>query len=196
MSVNFEQVFEDVRSWASAQGIRISRKPLPPGKAGEFDGLSVTMNSGHEYEESTYYLAHALGSIVFWGLDGPAVQALFDELRAAKKGPDRNRLERAIERYRAFEMEPSELAVWLLAELGHSGVVPSYTNFMRADLEALTELHRSGRAPVWRHFFARWNEEVAAGRRQVLPFCPKPIPSFEPVPIQKQEVLQEQGDKR
>ena len=43
-------------------------------------------------------------------------------------------------------------------------------------------------------FFARWNEEVAQGHRQVAPFQAKPIPSFKPVRIEKQEILQEQGD--
>ncbi len=96
--------------------------------------------------------------------------------------------------FRAFETESSEFAVWLLAELGHGDVIPSYTNFMRADLEALTEFHRTGKAPVWRDFFARWNEETADGRRLVLPYQAKQVPPFDPVRIEKQEVLQEQGD--
>jgi hypothetical protein len=121
---------------------------------------------------------------------------MFDALRMAKKAKDADpsRLEQAIERYRAFEIESSEFAVWLLADLGCLEVVPSYTNFMRADLEALTEFHRGGQAPVWRDFFARWNEEVAYGRREVLAFRPKPVPPFRPVQFEKQEILQEQGE--
>jgi hypothetical protein len=118
---------------------------------------------------------------------------MFDELRDAKKArADPARLERAIAAYRDFETESSEFAVWLLGELGHAGAVPSYTNFMRADLEALTAFHRTGVAPAWRDFFACWNEDVAAGRRDVEPFRPKPLPPFTAVPIERQEILQTQ----
>lgn len=195
MRVDFALIYWDVRTWAEARGIRVGEQPMPRQRAGMFDGVSATMNSDYGAEERTYYLAHALGSIVRWSLTRPAVQELFDELRAAKKvkRDDPTRLERAIAAYRDFEVESSDFAVWLLAELGHAGAVPSYTNFMRADLEALTEFHRVGRAPVWRDFLARWNEGVAAGRVQVLPFRPKPPPAFRPIAIEKQEILQEQG---
>jgi hypothetical protein len=63
---------------------------------------------------------------------------------------------------------------------------------MRPDLEALTIFHKTGRAPVWQDFFREWNEEVATGRRQVLPFCPSDIPDFLPRRIERQEILQEQ----
>ncbi len=118
----------------------------------------------------------------------------FDELRAAKgeKETDPARLERAIERYRAFEIESSEFAVWIFLAHDHPEVMPPYTNFMRADLEALTEFHRSGRAPVWRDFLTRWNEQVASGETEVLPFHPKPIPTFTPRHIDNQEILQQQ----
>jgi hypothetical protein len=120
---------------------------------------------------------------------------MFDELRAAKKERDTDSagFERAIERYRAFEIESSEFAVWLLAELGNADVIASYTNFMRADLESLTQFHHTGEAPVWREFFARWNDEVAQRPRQVPPFAPKPIPSFVPRRVEKQEILQKQS---
>lgn len=190
----FEQVYEAVRAWAQRHGVSFHAQRLKPEKAGAFDGVSATMNRDYDKEEVSYYLAHALGSIVFWSRDRPGVQALFDELRDAKKdrANDPARLERAIERYRAFEIESSELAVWLLAELGHGPVVPSYTNFLRADLEALTEFHRRGQAPVWRTFFARWNDDVARGRQPVVPFQPKPIPPFTPAAIENQEILQRQ----
>jgi hypothetical protein len=64
---------------------------------------------------------------------------------------------------------------------------------MRADLEALTAFHRTGQAPVWREFFARRTEEVAAGRREVPTFRPKPIPPFTPLEIECQEILQKQA---
>lgn len=195
MTVVFDRVYRDVESWAQAHGIRIRHDTLKREKVGAFDGLSATMNSEYGTEERTYYLAHALGSIVRWSLSQPAVQEMFDELREAKKnrGPEPERLERAIERYRAFEVESSQFAVWLLGELGHSNAIFSYTNFMRADLEALSEFHRRGRAPVWRDFFSRWNEEVASGRRRVEPYRPKAIPPFSPMRIENQEILQEQG---
>ncbi len=196
MAVNFDRINQDVCTWADLHGIHVTEQKLPAGKAGEFDGVTATMNNAYSAEERVYYLTHALGSMVRWALSQETVQALFDELRAAKKQKvsDIGRLERAIAAYRAFEIESSEFAVWLLLQLGHSSVVPSYTNFLRADLEALTEFHRHGKAPVWWHFFSRWNEEVSQGRRQVEPFIPKPIPPFTPVKTEKQEILQKQGD--
>ncbi|HWG46631.1 MAG TPA: hypothetical protein VN688_27970 [Gemmataceae bacterium] len=195
MTAVFDQVYRDVQSWAQAHGIRIRHDKLKREKVGAFDGVSATMNSDYGPEERTYYLAHSLGSIVRWGLSQTTVQEMFDQLRAAKKNRETEpeRLERAIERYRAFEVESSEFAVWLLAELGPSSVIASYTNFMRADLEALSEFHRRGHAPVWRDFFSRWNEEVSSGRRRVEPYRPKAIPPFSPVRIENQEILQEQG---
>ena len=66
---------------------------------------------------------------------------------------DPRRLERALEAYHAFETESSEFAVWLFTETGHGHAVPSYTNFMRADLEAwkaslVTTLLVSGPVPL------------------------------------------------
>ena len=195
MTTAFEEVYREARAWAEAHGIKVEQRRLKAQKAGQFDGQSVTMNSEYGPEERLCYLVHALGSMVRWALSRAAVQEMFDELRAARKTreTDPARLEAAIARYRAFEIESSEFAVWLLAELGHAEAVPSYTNFMRADLEALSEFNRDGRAPVWRDFFARWNEEASQGRRQVLPFRPKPIPPFDPVRIENQEILQEQS---
>lgn len=195
MTTDFEPIYRDIRGWANAHGIRVGEERLAAQKAGVFDGVSATMNSDHGPDERSFYLIHALGSMVRWSLSPADVQAMFDELRDAKKdrASDPARLERAIEAYRAFEIESSEFAVWLLAELGHADAIPSYTNFMRADLESLTQFHRTGRAPVWRDFFARWNDEAAQGRRHMAPFLPKPIPSFVPRRVEKQEILQEQG---
>ncbi len=197
MTTAFEQVYQDVQAWAEGHGIRVRHEKLKPEKVGAFDGLSVTMNSDYGAEERTYYLVHALGSLVRWSQSRPAVQEMFEELCAAKESreTDPARLERAIENYRAFETELSEFAVWLLSVLGHADVECAYTNFMRADLEALSEFHRRGQAPVWGDFFARWCEEVASGRRRVLPYSPKSIPPFVPVRIENQEILQEQGGK-
>jgi hypothetical protein len=189
-----KQLFDDVQAWAEAHGIDVRLQPLKPEQAGVFDGMSATLNSEFGVEEQTYYLAHALGSIVRWSLSRDAVQAMFDELRAAKAvGADAARLNRAIDAYRAFEVESSEFAVWLLTNLGHGYAVPPYTNFIRADLEALTEFHRTAQAPVWHDFFSRWNKEVVSGHRHVEPFRPQPIPVFTPVVIEKQEIVQKQG---
>jgi hypothetical protein len=144
--------------------------------------------------ENSYVISRTpWASIVRWSLSKPRVQSMFDNLRVAKKDPgDKHRLERAIDAYRAFEIESSEFAVALLSEVGEREVIPFYTNFMRADLEALTEYHRTGQAPIWRDFFDTWNENVAANRQIVAPFPPKPIPSFKPTTIETQEIIQKQ----
>ncbi len=192
--MDFTQALRAVQAWAEAHGIQVQQQALRPELAGVFDGLSVRLNPDFTSEEQTYYLVHALGSIIRWSLSQPVVQSLFEELRAAKAHrTDRARLERAIEAYRAFEIESSEFAVELLSQLGLGDAVPTYTNFMRADLEALTELHRTGQAPVWRNFFSKWNADVAAGRRQVAPFHRKSIPAFTPRKIDKQEIIQKQA---
>jgi hypothetical protein len=193
--MNFEPTYADICRWAKSHGISVRQARLEANKAGEFDGLSVTMNTSYSAEERSYYLAHALGSIVRWSLSHAQVRGLFQELREAKTTRDDSiRLDSAIDRYRAFEIEASEFAVWLLGERGKDDVIPSYTNFMRADLEALTQFHRIGVAPVWRDFFARWNEEVRVGLRSVEPYQPKRIPEFKPTQIEKQEILQKQPD--
>lgn len=192
--MDFMQILNDVAAWATTHGIDVRRQALQPEQAGTFDGVSVTLNSAYRADEQTYYLTHTLGSIARWSLSRNAVQDLFDELRAAKADRgDRVRLTRAIDAYRAFERESSEFAVGLLMKLEQGDAVPSYTNFMRADLEALTEFHRRGQAPVWHEFFARWNRDVASGRREVFPFRPKPMPAFAPVEIEKQEIVQKQS---
>jgi hypothetical protein len=192
--VHFSRAFSDVRAAAQRYGVRVAQQPLKRDLAGFFDGVSVTLNTDLGPEELTYYLAHTLGSIAGWSINRDAVQAMYDELRDAKADrTDDARLERAIAAFRAFETETSEFAVWLLVDLGHGGLVPGYTNFMRADLEAITEYHRTGTAPVWDDFFARWNREVAAGSRKVPRFQAKPLPAFTPIRIEKQEILQRHG---
>ena len=194
MGPGFNETYESVCRWAKFQGITVHHQHLKPNKAGEFDGISVTMNTVYTVEERTHYLAHALGSIVRWSLSSPKIQQMFQELRAAKKEKhvDPARLEQAIDEYRAFEIESSEFAVWLLAHIGHADAIHRFTNFMRADLDALTQFHRMGTAPVWRNYFADWNEQVANGCRLVQPFDAKPIPTFHPKLIELQEILQEQ----
>jgi hypothetical protein len=192
----FKQIYVGMQDWAAGRRISAVDEPMDIGKAGEFDGSRVTLNSAYPLEERIYYLIHALGSTVCWSLDVPATQAMFDELRSAKENPAANRvrIDRAIARYRAFESQASAYAVGLIEELGHFELIAPYTNFMRADLESMTEFHQNGRAPVWRTFFASWNKAVADGRRQVPPFDAVPIPPFRARLIEKQEILQQQDD--
>ncbi len=68
-------------------------------------------------------------------------------------------------------------------------MIPAYTSFFRADLEAITVFHRTGKAPVWLEFFADWKRRVSRGEQVVAPYVPKPIPPFKPVRIAVQEVL-------
>jgi len=196
--MDFQSLEDAIERWAAARGIRVSRRELPAGTAGEFTGTAVAMNHGYPVAERVFYLVHALGSIVLWSLDREAVQQMFDRLRAAKthKDQDPAELERRIRAFRDFETESSELAVWLLEELGFPESVSPYTNFLRADLESITQFHRTGKAPVWREFFARWNEEAAAGRRAVESFTPRPIPDFQALQIERQEILQAQSQQQ
>jgi sigma54-dependent transcription regulator len=195
--MNFELIYAAIRTWAEVRGISVRQARLGAKKAGEFDGLSATMNSRYGAEERCYYLVHAVGSMVRWSVSFSKISEIFAELRAAKKHSRENsaQLESAIERYRSFEIESSELAVWLLGELGKREAIPAYTNFMRADLEALTQFHREGVSPVWRDFFAQWNDDVRRGHRIVEPLQPKPIPDFTPTLIEKQEILQKQPER-
>jgi hypothetical protein len=55
----------------------------------------------------------------------------------------------------------------------------------------MTVFHRTGKEPRWPDFFAEWKQRVATGEVQVEPFPPRPVASFTPVRIEKQEVLQE-----
>lgn len=197
-TMSFHQLESAIECFAATCGIHVSHGELPPGTVGEFTGTTVTMNSTYPVDERVYYLVHALGSIVLWSLDRQAVQRMFDQLRAAKEHKDRDpaELERRIRAFRDFETESSELGASMLSELGFPEAVGSYTNFMRADLESITQFHRTGTAPVWREFFARWNDDVAAGRRTVEPYTPRPVPGFQAVPIERQEILQAQSEQQ
>lgn len=187
-------LFGSLCARAESYGIKVREDRLGAETAGRFDGLSVTMNRTYDPQERCFYLAHAVGSIAAYSLNPSASQAMFDELRAARadREADPGRLERAIEAFRAFEEEASQYAVWLLADLGYRGIVPDYTVFARADVEAMTHFHREGVAPRWTEFFAEWKRAVAAGERRVKPYQRKPIPTFQPVPMASQEVIQEQ----
>src|SRR4051812_15220524 len=87
-SMDFAPVLHDVRDWAIGHGIEVREQSLKRNVAGTFDGVSVALNPAFTPEELTDYFSHAVGSIVRWSLSRPAVQQLFDELRAAKEARD------------------------------------------------------------------------------------------------------------
>jgi hypothetical protein len=180
--------------WGKQHGIEIGQKHFSAGKAGEFDGTTILMNPSYEPRERLYYAAHAIGSIVIWSRNPKMVQSIFDELRELKlrKSNEAERFVMAIERYRQFEAESSEHGVWILQEIGASSEVSDYTNLMRADLEAMTQFHEVGQAPVWNEFFMRWNREVGTGERTVEPFEAKLVENFHAIKIEPQEILQRQ----
>ena len=41
---NFEQLYNAVAGWARAYQISVNEAPLPSDKAGNFDGISITIN--------------------------------------------------------------------------------------------------------------------------------------------------------
>jgi hypothetical protein len=179
--------------YIKAHGVAVRRMVMAPEKPAEFDGLRITLNPTHDVDSLAYYLAHSYGSIVAWSVEPSSVQAVFDELRDAKTTRSGNpeRLERALQPFRQFEARTSEYAVWVLEQAGFQIVIPDYTVFFRADIEAITIFHRTGRAPVWRLFLAQWKDEIARGVRSIDPFPPRAVPpTFSPMRIDLQEVKQ------
>ena len=185
-------LFEDLERFITSHGVLVRLRELEVEKPGEFDGPSITINPKHDREARCYYLAHSFGSIYQWSTDFEHAQKVFDELRDAKRKRGRG-FEDALKSWRLFEQTSSEHAVWLLGEIGHPEAINPYTVFFRADLEAMTVFHRTGKEPRWPDFFAEWKQRVATGEVQVEPFQPRPIASFTPVRIEKQEVLQERN---
>jgi hypothetical protein len=191
-NLDYEPMIRAVVKWCEAHGIRVQEGSLAADKVGEFTGRHVLMNRDFEPADRLFYLTHAIGSIVLWSRDRQKSQQVFTELRDAKKSRESqsDRLERAIERFRLFEIQASELAVWLLDECRCPDAISCYTNYMRADLEAMTVFHRTGTAPMWHNFFRKWNAEVSAGKRRVEAFQAKPIPPLQPIEFEKQEIMQ------
>jgi len=159
-------------------------------KPGEFDGPTITINPKHDLEALCYYLAHSFGSICQWSTDFGHAQKVFNRLRDAKKNA--SGFEEALAQWRAFEEQSSEHAVWVLEETAHPEAVWPYSVFFRADLEAMTEFHRTGKEPAWPEFFADWKRKVAAGEIRIDPFRARAVPPFAPRRIETQEVVQEQ----
>jgi hypothetical protein len=181
-------ILDDLAQFVRSCGIDLRTRNMNVEKPGEFDGPSLTINPKHDRQALSFYVAHALGSIYQWSTDFEHSQKVFNDLREAKKT---DRFETALERWRLFEQSSSDYAVWVLDHIGHADAIERYTVFFRADIEAMTIFHRTGKEPRWPDFFAEWRQKVARGEIRVEPFHPKPMAAFKPVKIEKQEVLQE-----
>lgn len=184
------ELFDDLEGFITGHGVEVREREMDVEKPGEFDGPTITINPVHNRTASAYYLAHSFGSIYQWSAEYEHARTVFDEIREAKRerGP---RFEAALEAWRLFEQTSSEHAVGVLGEIGHAEAIDPYTIFFRADIEAMTIFHRTGKEPRWPDFFAEWKERVAKGEVRIEPFRPKPVARFRPVRIEKQEVLQE-----
>lgn len=190
MTSSSSDLFEDLRRFVASHGIDVRLRPMDVEKPGEFDGPTITINPKHDQQASSFYLVHSFGSIYQWSTDREHAQKVFDELRDAKKG-QRAGFETALEQWRIFEQTSSEHAVGVLATIGHPEAIEAYTVFFRADIEAMTIFHRTGKEPRWPDFYADWKKKVADREIRIEPFEPRPVAAFTPVRIEKQEVLQE-----
>lgn len=190
---DWASIYDRLKARIEACGVQVLARRLKLETTGVFDGLTITTNTAYDLETRCYNIAHSFGHIAQWSLGFPRFQALYDDLHAAKlnKQNDPDRLKDALLRFRQYEEEASQYAAWLLIDTGHAEAIPSFTNFARADLEAIVAFHRDGHAPFWHHFFEEWNAEIARGELQLRPFEPRPIPSITPILIEPQEVIQE-----
>jgi hypothetical protein len=179
--------------YVNANGVAVLERIMDVEVPGEFDGTSITLNTVHEIESRSYYLVHSFGSIVAWSVNPCDAQSVFHELRAAKEVRlvEPVRFERALKRFYEFEERASEYAVWVLERIGHAEAISEYTTFFRADAESMSILHRDGTSPPWREFFTEWKVRVARGEEKLRSYSPRPVPSFRPVRIEKQQVVQE-----
>jgi len=188
----------DLRAWAQTHGVAVKDEALGPETLGKFDGPTVTVNPVYDPETRCFVLAHSLGSVVVWALNFDRSRAVYAELRAAKKerDTDRQRFERALDDWSAFEEAASEYAVGLLRELGHDWAVRPYTEFYRADAEMMLAFHRAGRGPKWREFYPAWRQRLARGEVQARPYRPRAVPpTFRPVRLPDQQVFREEDGK-
>jgi hypothetical protein len=183
-------VFSDLVRFVRSHSIEIREKDMDVEKPGEFDGPTITVNPKHDREALGFYLAHSFGSIYQWSTDFEHAQKVFNALRDAKRRVG-SAFETALEAWRQFEATSSDHAVWVLGEIGHPDAIDAYTVFFRADIEAMTVFHRTGKEPQWPEFFADWKQKVARGEIRIAPFTPKPVTRFRPLKIEKQEVVQE-----
>jgi hypothetical protein len=196
--LNWSMIYDRLKARIESCGVSVTSRVMGLETTGVFDGLSITTNTAFEPETRCHNIAHSFGHIVQWSLDFPRFHALYESLHAAKtnKAAAPWTLELALQHVRAYEEEASQYAVWLLEATDSSDAVGDFTNFARADIEAIVVFHRNGAAPIWDRFFAEWNERVARGELHVQPFIPKPIPPFTPIAIPAREVIrgvQERG---
>lgn len=191
--MTFKDLERDLVEAARRYDIHVRLVDLDDDVPGEFDGPTIKLNKTYDAAERAFYLAHSIGSIAEWSLQPERSEQVMRGLRQAKAAAktDANRLQPAVQAYLAFENRTWELAAWLLENLGYVNLVPAFTNFGRADMEAMRIFHTTGRAPVWKEFFAGWNEQVRHGQRTVAPFSPREIPAFRAISIPKQEIVQE-----
>jgi hypothetical protein len=184
-------VYERLKARIESRGVVVFAQRLVLEVTGVFDGLSITTNTAYDLETRCYNIAHSFGHIAQWCLDYARFQQLYDDLHAAKanKHADPAALERALQRFRTYEEEASQYAAWLLLDTDNSDILARFTNFARADIEAIVAFHRDGRAPVWHRLFDDWNAKVARGEQELRSFEPRPIPAFKPLHIEPQEVI-------
>jgi hypothetical protein len=192
MGISGAELLDGLAEFVRSRGIELRTRNMDVEKPGEFDGPSITINPKHDRQALSFYAAHALGSIYQWSTDFEHAQKVFDDLRQAKEtGGEADRFEESLAQWRRFEATSSDHAVWVLGDIGHAGAIEPYTVFFRADIEAMTIFHRTGKEPRWPDFFAEWKQKMARGEIRVEPFHPRPMAPFKPVKIEKQEVLQE-----
>jgi hypothetical protein len=190
MAASRGDLFENLRQFIGSHGIDVRLKTMDVEKPGEFDGPTITINPKHDREAASFYLAHSFGSIYQWSTDFEHAQKVFEQLRDAKQGA-RHGFEAALDKWRLFEQTSSEYATGVIGEVGHAEAIGPYTVFFRADIEAMTIFHRTGKEPRWPDFFAEWKKKVARGEIRVDAFEPRLVAPFKPVRIEKQEVVQE-----
>ena len=66
----------------------------------------------------------------------------------------------------------------MLATIDHAESIDPYTVFFRADIEAMTGFHRTGKEPRWPDFFAEGTRRSRGERLRIEPFRPKPVTRF------------------
>lgn len=189
-------MFDALVAYTRARGIDVRMRPMDVATPAEFDGPTITINDAHDEAARSFYLVHSFGSIVGWATDYDGTRAMFHELRGAKKAKasDPVRLQRAIGAFLRFEQRASEYAVWVVAELGFQSAIAAYTEFFRADADAMTIFHREGKAPPWPEFFAAWKAKAHRGEIKVEAYAPRRVPAFDVPRIEHQEVVQERDD--
>jgi hypothetical protein len=187
-----EATFSRLEAYVRSRGISVQWHHMTPDTPAVFDGLSITLDKGHDLTELGCYLVHSFGSIAGWCLDTERVKQLFEELRAAKdvKEAEPARFEQALATFRRFEEASSEFAVGVLDSTGNGALKDGVSEFFRADLEAITLFHRTGTLPVWSEFLSAWRRDIVEGRRPRRPFQARTAPPFTPVRIERQEVKQ------